>query len=102
MMPIICLQYNFLHQKVLYFEYNALRVINFFQFNVTVFQNLSKRMGFNSGYLTIKDVKAMWVACTFGQAWQPNEPSPWCSLFTQGLNILSKWPITFYLSIFLK
>jgi hypothetical protein len=46
-------------------------------------------MGFNSGHLTIKDVKAMWVACTFGQAWQPNETSPWCSLFTQGLNISS-------------
>ena len=52
---------------------------------MTVLQGLSRRLGFTPGHLNMQDVDAMYVACIFGQAWQPEEWSPWCSVFTQGL-----------------
>merc|ERR1712150_96980 len=52
-------------------------------FNETVLVKLNKRLGLVPGYLNIKDVDAIDVACTFGQAWDPIHKSPWCSLFTK-------------------
>ena len=33
--------------------------------------------------VTLDQIDAIWVACTFGQAWEPLKLSPWCGIFTQ-------------------
>ena len=33
--------------------------------------------------ITFKQLEAIWVGCNFGQAWQPQELSPWCGVLTE-------------------
>eukprot|EP00094_Tigriopus_californicus_P001991 TCALIF_01919-PA protein Name:"Similar to MINPP1 Multiple inositol polyphosphate phosphatase 1 (Homo sapiens)" AED:0.37 eAED:0.38 QI:0/0/0/1/0/0/2/0/367 len=62
----------------------SLREFNLFQdsefFSQNVIQPLSTRLGYQRS-LTKKEVEEFYLACQFGQAWQPRRPSPWCSIF---------------------
>ena len=49
-------------------------------FQTELIQPLSELLTQN---LTMDQIDAIWVACTFGQAWNPNKLSPWCGIFTK-------------------
>lgn len=63
----------------------SLREFKLFQesdfFSQNVIQPISTRLGYQRN-LTVVEIEELYLACQFGQAWQPRQPSPWCSIFS--------------------
>jgi len=60
-------------------------------FHDSVLVKLSERLGFIPGYLSLEDVDLIDVACSFTQAWNPNQRSPWCALFTDEMSSMLEY-----------
>jgi multiple inositol-polyphosphate phosphatase/2,3-bisphosphoglycerate 3-phosphatase len=49
-------------------------------FKTSVLEPISNLVG---SQLDLETLDAIWVACSFGQAWQPQKLSPYCGFFNQ-------------------
>jgi len=65
--------------------------------NSTLFRKLMDNTNANLGFLdtsnklTLDDIEAIHVACSFGQAWQPADISPWCDVLPMDLMDLMEY-----------